>query len=735
MKKILATGLIGVSFITTAFAETAEETQKKRIEELSKLSLDELMDVEISSASRFEEKISDTPANVVVINREQIETRRYVSLNDLMRDLPGVQMQNKSYELYYNFPSFRGHTFSNKFLILQDGVRIDAPNGEPLPIAENFSLYHVKKVEIVYGPAAAVYGTDAFGGVINIITEDAQDIDGVKVSMVGGNYDYRGGYAKMGQKITDQISISASVHQQRADYADIAKDYSEIYQKVDATTYGGEVIVPAAQREAFVAPIKSRSLHSKIQIADHATLGFQQNFFRNPSTAGEAPNLTLYNKDLIWDTLNNNVYLKYNHTFNNALKTNLRLEYSDYEIGNQSKFKNIYCEFVDCYIYAKGRKQGFEQQWQYLFGEKHQLTGGLSYADHYSLPKTTDLPKPYNTSKGATEQNLYHIGTNNSLPIDMTELNYHTRAAYFQIQSAWDKQWSSMVGLRYDYSSRYGETLNPRVGMVFRPNNKTVLKLLYGEAFRAPSALDTSEVYGIFSGLQNDAGQYMSFYFHAPNLNLKPEKARTLEFNALHRFDEHFTMQLSAYYTRLNNLILSINDANPVQFIPNGQILVTESNRNVGTGHQYGSEISLAWNQKLNDQWKMDLWGNYSFLKGKSKHPSYSFELDLPYTSLHNLKLGATFKYQNKYFITAKMRANSPIYMLSPDPTVNKHQDVAGNAVFDLHFGAPIMKNLSATLDVYNALSTRYYNASLLYPNNAAPQPLLEWRLSLHYRF
>lgn len=732
--------LITLLFTNTTLAnDTSTDEQEKikqRLAILSKLSLDELIEVPISSASRVEEKISDTPANVIVITREQIETRRYTSLSDLVRDLPGVQFQDRSHQIFYHTVTFRGHLFSNKFLILQDGVRIDSPTGEALPIAENFPLYHAKQVEIVYGPASAVYGTDAFGGVINIITEKPEEIDGGKVSVTTGNHDYNYTYAYAGKKLNEQVGLSIGAHQHRFNDQELAKDYPTAFQMVNLTNSSGQVVEKADNRHFFTAPAQSESFYSKLNLTDHLTIGYQRNILRNPSTTGEPPKITPYGEDLIWETITDSFYVKHNHQFNQQVSGITQIEYSGYEIGENSKFRNRYCEYISCYIYAKGTKESIEQQLSFKINDIHQLTGGLSYAHYYSLPKTTDLPNPYNTNLSPSEQNLHHLGTNDSLPIDIIELRYNTRSIYLQLQSAWNEQWSSTMGLRYDYNSRYGETFNPRLGIVYRLDNKTIFKLLYGEAFRAPSAMDLFETYGIFTGKQNATGQYISSVFKAPSPNLQPEKAKSLEFNILHRIDERLNLNLNTYYTKANNLILSATDPIANQFITGGQILSTKSNYNSGQSHRLGLELTLNGNYFLAHNLKLDWWMNYSYLQGKNTYPGFNIDLNLPYASTNLFKFGTTLKYSNQYFATLQMRSNSPVNMIpSSTKTPTVHIDTPGSAVFDMHLGATIYKNLSANIDIYNLFDTHYYAAATNYPNNSIPQTLRSWMFSLNYRF
>lgn len=156
-------------FLSPVWVTAAEDYD---VSQLLGLSLEELMNISIVTASKREESIQSTPSTVTVVTQQQITDRHYINLIDLLQDLPGFDIQKATDETRYHNITFRGHLGNNKFLILQNGIRIDSPTGEIIPVADNFPLYNAKQIEILYGPAAALYGADAFGGVINIITKE-----------------------------------------------------------------------------------------------------------------------------------------------------------------------------------------------------------------------------------------------------------------------------------------------------------------------------------------------------------------------------------------------------------------------------------------------------------------------------------------------------------------------------------------------------------------------------------
>lgn len=719
----------------------AHATEQQLISQLRNLSLEELMEVPIVTASKHEETIDSTPSTIIVVTKEQISHRNYTNLIDLIRDLPGVDLQKNNHQTEYNTVTLRGHVGSNKFLILQDGVRITSPTGESISIANNFPLYHAKRVEVLYGPAAALYGADAFGGVINIISETVPKEFTLTTKAGSENYQYYSLHG--GKQLTDKLSLTIGGHLQRANFADLANDFSEL-DKVDAVTFNGIHAVKAEDRADFTAPVKSHNLFAKLNYGTHFTLGFNQSKLRHPSTTNEKPKSTLYGAESIWSTELNTIYARYTDDLTDKLSSDTLINYASYEVAPTSKFKNIYVDFYDAYIYAFSEKQGIEQQFTYRLNDKHRLIAGLSYEKFYSLPKTTDLPSPFDKSKPLDQQNLYHIGTDNTLPIEFTELNYDNQAAYLQWQAEWNDKFSTVVGIRYDANSRYQSTVNPRLGLVYKFQPHTVFKLLYGESFRAPSPQDSNEFFGIFSGKQNSNGEYISSYFRAPSPELQPEKARSWEFNLNHQVHKNLNLSVSGYYTRLSNLIRSIADKTPKQFIPGGSITSTDSNQNSFGSTRYGIDLSVNYQTTLGKKWQMDLWSSYSFIDGTMREPSTAtasgeVEANLPYTAKHKLKLGSSFIYDNQYVITPKLYFvdNTTSFKLdSQNPT--RRLEVPEYALLDVYFGMEdVVKNLSLGLSINNVLDNHYYNVGGGSSANflKVPQLSRSFVFSLQYKF
>ena len=152
------------------------------------MSLEELLDLKVVSASRMEEKSSEAPATIHIVTEDQIRTRGYLNLEEVLEDIPEIEIQRKASVEYSNYFTLRGIDGSEKFIILMDGMRINSPTGTPLAIVYNYPVANARQIEIILGPASSLYGVDAFTGVINIITRKGTEAKGFSVSTSYGNY-------------------------------------------------------------------------------------------------------------------------------------------------------------------------------------------------------------------------------------------------------------------------------------------------------------------------------------------------------------------------------------------------------------------------------------------------------------------------------------------------------------------------------------------------------------------
>ncbi len=715
------------------------EISEEELLRLAPLSLEELVNLPVVTASRQQEHQQNTPAHILVFTRQQIRERRYKNLSDLLEDLPGVDfMQGTKSSAYNNF-SLQGYESSNKLLILLDGVRIGHPTGGRTAVAENFSLYMAERVEVLYGPAAALYGADAVSGVINIITDRAQDRAGSFVRLGTGSFDSQEGEFLTGLKGEKDIALTLGGHWQRSHRAPLDEYYPEAFAKKDARTFGGDLVIPAAEREDYKGPIDSYSVYGRLDAGKSLTLGYYRNHFRSLTSTGDPPKTALYLRTGHWETTSDTLYGKWRWKLSPQLSSEFIADYARQEVDPNSKYINIYTAFKPGYEYVLSQRFSLEENLSWRWQERHRLQGGFGY-QKYSAIEAHSLPEPYDTNRKPNEQQLYYRNTDDQIPIPIQDMTYWNAFLYAQLHSDWSDQFSTMLGLRLDEHSTFGTSINPRLGLVWHPSEQQDLKLLYGESFRAPSTEEMLKSFGAFDGSKDEEGRYIGRGFRIPNRDLDPEKANTLELTWNWRPRKDLHLSLNAYYSEIEQLIVTDQEEEDnTEWIPGAVFLRPRIKENIGKAIHRGLDLLVQWQYRIDEDWYGDLWSSFGRVWGRTRENGED-SWELPYTADFRLKLGTTLHYRKALTITPKFywigdttngredRENAPKRLRTP-----------GYTLVNLHVGwhHPFQAPITLWLDCYNLLNARYYAAggSTSQTFYDMPQQPRQLMISLEYSF
>lgn len=505
------------------------------------------MDIAVVSASKNAQKASEAPSTIYVINEEQIEIRGYTNLEELLEDIPEIEIQRKSVTEFSNFITFRGIPGNEKFMILQDGVRIASMTGTPHAITHNYSIAHAKRIEIILGPASALYGADAFTGIINIITQDGSSYNGAKLNSSFGSFKTTDNQFVAGAG-DDNTSILVTGKFYTSDEPEFPEYYPEEYEwYTNNYKTNGEVlsspfdpsVVQMTEIEEYRTPTSAYFYSAKANLSN-VQLGFTRNFESHNTSVGGRPEFNIYAKDARYDVVNQITYL--NHNFESSNKKwgiTSTASYSIFELTPDSKFINTFTAYGEGYKYASSQKFKLDEQFTYAFNERNQLMAGFTMEDITALPKTGDLPFAFDKDKPVDLQKIYYMGTNvfdsagNDMSIyqDFYNLHYENYGGYLQLQSKLVEQVSLTFGGRFDYNTRYGSTVNPRLGIILKPIDKLSAKILLGQAYLAPSPYVTYQHYGAFVPIFDSLGNFATIigpYWHLPNPDLKPEEITTM---------------------------------------------------------------------------------------------------------------------------------------------------------------------------------------------------------------
>jgi outer membrane receptor for ferrienterochelin and colicins len=179
--------------LTTVFVNSESCAQNQKLDILLNLNLEDLLNLKVSSASGVEESLRDAPAAMVIITSTDIKQRGYTSIDEIILDLPGFDntVTNGNggvitYQRGYRTP------LTQRTLMLVNGIVDNHLWYHEATLSKNYPLSNIERIEILYGPVGAVYGPNAFLGIINLITFDAKDThqndDFIKVNIQSGSY-------------------------------------------------------------------------------------------------------------------------------------------------------------------------------------------------------------------------------------------------------------------------------------------------------------------------------------------------------------------------------------------------------------------------------------------------------------------------------------------------------------------------------------------------------------------
>ena len=191
------TSLVFILLLESFCTEVAAEA------DLTDLSIEELMSRKVVTASRSEQKLSDTAAAVFVINQDDIRRSGVNSIPEALRLVPGIHVARiDSSKWAITARGFNGR-FANNLLVLMDGRTLYIPSSSGVfwEIQDRI-LEDIERIEVIRGPGASVWGANAVNGIINIITKNSSDTNGGLLSLVGG--DRSGAGARYGWQFDDE---------------------------------------------------------------------------------------------------------------------------------------------------------------------------------------------------------------------------------------------------------------------------------------------------------------------------------------------------------------------------------------------------------------------------------------------------------------------------------------------------------------------------------------------------
>ena len=513
-----------------ALTATGIAQQGNEDTDLSEVSLEELSNIQVYSASKHMQSASEAPASVTVVTADEIQKYGYRTLADILQNTRGFYVTN---DRDYSFVGVRGFgrlgDSNNRILVLIDGHRInDNVFGEPYLGTEFLvDVDLIERVEIIRGPSSSLYGADAFFAVINVITRKAPKLKGMEFSFAPasfGTYNGRASYG--GQYKGIDMLFSGTFYNSQGQTLSFPQFNSP------ATNYG---ITRNTDYENFQHILATISFHG---------FTFQGLYSERDKGVPTAYFGALFN-DPHTKGVDGQQYLdlSYQHSVTENWELTARTSYDQARLQAPVAYSTGLPDgstTVDTYSY-RGNWWDSEAKLSGTLLERHKVTVGTEITDNLRQDQGSYAP----------------IG-DVFVPFPASSVIW---ALYGQDEFAIASKLTLSAGLRYDHYSSFGGTTNPRLGLIYHIFHPTTLKLLYGTAFRAPEPYELAPDFGVF---------------YDNNPLLVPEKIRSVEAVVEQGLGQHFTLSGSVFRNWISDLIsLETNPGDNDLVYENGDKAVT----------------------------------------------------------------------------------------------------------------------------------------------------------------
>lgn len=601
MQKVLLWLLVTLTF------KSAAQDSESRIEQLMAMGLGELIKIEVATGTS--QALAEAPAVVSVITQHDIKATGARTLAEAMERIPGLHVAASQFRLQKMF-SVRGiqSDFTPQILVLMDGIEINQITSTSTPVSFHYPVHAIQRIEVIRGPGSAVYGADAFSGVINVITKKSKDIVDNQVGATAGSFD------------STEVWFNGKTSLQDIDFS-LLVDYE--------TTQGDDGRV--TQYGNMKTDRDVQNIHLNAEGRDWSLTNW---YYRVERYQGNGVSIFAndvdFDKTEVWKSK-----FDYSYAVNDALS--MVFDVSLFKNEVQSDFKlfpegtwpvgadgNLLAppflavEFPNGVIGNPGAdmtryKANITSIYQ--ASDNHRLRIAMGYS---STKVKTNESK--NFGPGVLDGDNFKPVSTELVDVTGTVFNflqtYDRDLRYLSVQDEWtiNQTLAFTGGVRFDHYSDFGSTTNPRLAFVWKASDVLTTKILYGSAFRVATASERS--------IQNNPA-------NLGNPNIKPENISTSEIVFDYRPNEYFDATLNLYQYQAKDLIV-LDD--------------TFTYQNIGKQDGKGAELELNWRYSS----KLSLNTTFSYQDSedpvtgtkKALVPEFMASADIRYSVTSELQVG-----------------------------------------------------------------------------------------------
>ncbi|MAD04457.1 MAG: ferric-rhodotorulic acid transporter [Pseudoalteromonas sp.] len=427
-------------------------------QDLFSLSFEDLLDVQVDIASKTNETLSSVPSTMSVFSRKQIQALGVDNAYEVMNFVPGMQSTRGDWVGAVPKDHARGvYLDSGNVLVMINSERVNESSfGKASVYMPYIPIEVIEKIEFIRGPGSALYGSNAFLGVMNIVTSKERNT----MQLVVGNNGRYGATGQFNSSFSDDAALFASFS----------------YDQKDGESY------PQGVKD----PLEAIYLEAGV---DYKKLKLRARY--NETSLDEFLNLAGYSTQNQHSSDNTFVGIKYNWVNNDKLKLDSSYSYTKHNISSAgliAAFDDIPDFFLGPAWQTTDSK--FETELSYQFDNQWQLAAGVEYAEAKQVKAGVRTNYYDDESMLVIIDPAYYqqgIVTVMDFP-EFAPLKYtfETYSAYGQLKIPYSEALTLFIGARYDDVKDIDSKLSPRLAGVYVINPEHTVKVQYGESFRTP---------------------------------------------------------------------------------------------------------------------------------------------------------------------------------------------------------------------------------------------------------
>jgi outer membrane cobalamin receptor len=475
-----------------------------RADDLTSLSLEQLLEVKVVGASKYEQSQREVAAAVSVITRAEIQAFGWRTIDQALASLPGIYA---TYDRQYNYIGTRGFSvpgdFSTRVLVTVNGNRWNDPvfDGGPMGLQLPLDADLIERIEFIPGPGGAVYGQNAMFGVVNIVTRNGSDLNGTEVA---ARWQHPQAARELrlswGRRLDSgmDLLLSASVQRTRGE--------DRFFEFGDSPISGvAKGLDGARDKELFVRAVRGPWSFD---------LAYGEHVKDDPTGA-------YFSDPLVPDQYQGDGYVLSQMQYQDRVADG-KLDLLARAFAGRERYRSALSyegAFFD--FPADGHWHGLELRLLWLAVENHKLMLGAE-AQKTTRQEQAILDRADPANDIVIADSAWRGGV------------------YLQDEWRLSPVLTATLGLRADRNNATGTSTSPRAALIWQATPASTVKALYGRAHRAPNAYERDYDDG-FAQIANPA--------------LRGERIDTFELVLDHRVGADLALRGSAYRWTMHDLI------------------------------------------------------------------------------------------------------------------------------------------------------------------------------------